>query len=431
MHRIPSLTLSLLACSASLPALAQTSVGVPVRPHAPPQKIRYDLATQSFERISSGPLQLGTPVMAPVTTVDNTTASGFFATIGSDVEWMDWGVTTGSLPESTVCEFTIEYATEEPDLGLTGVVDLEIAFYAEPNFSVAELGDCNGLFYPGAGKGLEVARFVLNDLPGDDLPGDGFGASWQIEVDVSAIGDGFNLPGDSFSSFTSGSIGWSYRVLSDPTLTGPTLMIPDSLACESAAAAGGTTNCFDIYSPGDGTGACEIGGPFNFVDGAGEDSGIASFFMIVEQATATSSIAVRSSGNPNEGVAVALAAIHSGTGSAAHDGNSAGISPNPAVQVSVPPVGIGTPLLDFWALSASSSPGVPIPGIGTLLIGLPQFFDVFGPHGSALELPFGVPAACNLIGATIFTQCGTIGDAQIGLTNALDFTIGNFFGPTK
>lgn len=200
MGRFVRLPLSFLACAAAAPALAQTPVEVQVRPHAPSKQIRYDLATQTFERVPGGLIPLGTSSSNPITTVDNTNASGFFSPIGSGDEWMDWGFSTGNLAESTVCEFTTEYATEELDLAGTGVVDLEIAFYAEPKFSATDLGDCNGLNYPGAGKGIEVARFVLTDLPGDNLPGDGFAASRQTTIDVSAIGEGFNLPGDALTS---------------------------------------------------------------------------------------------------------------------------------------------------------------------------------------------------------------------------------------
>ncbi len=423
MSRVPRLFLSLLACSAAAPALAQTPVAAQVRPHGPERHIRYDLATQTFERVLTDSISFGTTGTSSMTTVDNTTPSGFFSTPGNDDEWMDWGFNSVPLVESTVCEFTIQYATEELDLAGAGVVDLELAFYAEPNFEFLELGDCNGTNYPGIGKGVEVARFLLTDLPGDDVPGDGLGATWTMTIDVSSIGDGFNLPG--FSMSTLGGVGWSYRVLSDPLLTGPTLMVPDSATCQSPSSIPGTSNCFDIYSPGDGTGACGAGGPFNFVDDAGSDLGIASFYMSIQQAVADSSVLVRSSGDPNEGVAEPFGFFNSGTGSAAHDENSSGFFSTPAVLVVTSPGGVGDPVLDFWGLSLAPSPGLPIPGIGTLLIDLPQFLSVFGPPGTLLQLPFDLPASCNLIGATIYTQCGTLGSGGIGLTNALDFTIGN------
>lgn len=423
--RHTSLALAALATGATLlsaPAHAQTSFGQP-RPHAPTRTARYDFAQQTFQLPSAaGPGQTARTAAASsnVVVFENTNPSGFFSTPNTLTEWMDWGSFTATNQiETPICEFDIFYSSEDPDPMVTGVVDIEIAFFATDSL-FAPLGDCNQVFYPGVGKGMEIGRFLITGLPGDDVPGDGLASSWEINVDISAIADGIALP----SSF----IGWSYTIISDPTLTGPTLMTPEvATGCNSPNFFGnpGTSDCFDAYTPPGASGICDPGGPFNFVDGGGFSLGIASFGMrFAHPATPSGApVTVREGPIPNSGVLSLLSGSMTAPSGDQANFFSGPFFPELQVAVTTTPMGVGDPLVDFWALSTGPGAGIVLPGIGSILVDLPTFLMVTGLPGAPLSLPFGLPPACNLIGVPIFSQGGTVGTDSIGLTNALDFVI--------
>ncbi|MEO0650303.1 MAG: hypothetical protein AAFZ65_06460, partial [Planctomycetota bacterium] len=254
-----ALATSALACSAV--ATAQEELLVPLRPHAPVTHFTYDLETGAIERVSTEGQSVFAGGGAPAVSFANANFIGSFAAPGSaDVEWVDWGAltlpaATGGFNSPPVTEFTFGYASSVPDVAGAGVVDLEVSFFTTTPAVPGPLGDCNQVNYPGVGRGVEVARFLLTGLPGDDNPGDGLASAFAFTVDL----------GPDAISLNEGSVGVGYRVLTDPTLNGILLTTPaDISGCfdPTTVPGTGTSDCFDQYNLAAGTFTCDATGPF-------------------------------------------------------------------------------------------------------------------------------------------------------------------------
>ncbi len=390
MNRQVICVAGLAIAALSTPAFSQ--IQLQSQPTGPLKRMNMNLATGVITPVvdSGGTIQA---LVNEVQTVDNSAFSGSFFTPGATDEFADYGFSTGS--NGPVCEFTIGYATNEPDDLLAPPVSLVIAFYSN---DAAGSGNCDGLVYSGTGLGTEVARFTVAGLPGDTTPGDGIADAYAFNIDLRGNGaGGFLLP--------EGGVAWSYEVASDVAATGPLLMTPAAAGCSAPAGnpAPGTSDCFDIFSPGGGGGACV--GTFGF-----QTPNIASFWMqILQEEFPAPAATLRDNGtNTATLTAVVDTAVVGCLGAAC-----------PTVTIA----SAGS-ILDFWALSRTSVPGVPIGVDGDLLIGLPEILFLTGPAGAPLNVA-GIPIACDFIGIEIFTQGGAVdATGQISLTNALDYVIG-------
>lgn len=401
------LAVGLAAVALSAPLAAQ--VKLEAQPVGPPKRVHLDYATGIVTRgvDDAGTIQA---LVNEVVTLDNTAFADAFYAPGAPDELANYGRTEPELSAGLdyggpVCEFTVGYATNEPDDLVNPPVSLEIAFYSN-NSGLA--GDCSQAFYPGTGLGVEVARFTITGLPGDTDPTDGLATAWETTVDLRGPQDGgFLLP--------PGEVAWTIEVRSDPSSTGPLLVTPAAaFTCSppNLNPLPGTSDCFDVFSPGGGGGACA--GSFSFTT-----PGIASFWMRIVQEKALAPAPTTRSSNGFG----AFIMILSGFGMVAGCDNVQ----IPCPEVVVFPNSGGTSLLDFWSFSRTPV-SIPIPGIeGDLLIALPPILELIQGPGSTITVP-GVPASCDLVGLPIYSQGGIV-DAftlQISLTQSLDFVIGTY-----
>ncbi|MEM7305688.1 MAG: hypothetical protein AAF682_03405 [Planctomycetota bacterium] len=312
----------------------------------------------------------------PGTTFSNVTTSGFFGQPLVAEEWVDWGVKAGALSGVT-CTLEFAYGTTavDPTLGGPGA-DIEIAVY-EGTLGTCTVGDV----------ATEARRLSFTGLPGSL---DGNPAGFTVTVDLA--GDGFLL--------ADGPVGWSYVGVDG--VTGPLLITVGSDPTS-------TVDGFDLYVPSPAaTGICL--GTFGF-----PTTGVGSFYLRLEEDDATEP----GSQTPRAGTGVNVGVLSVGT-----QLPKIGQAWDPSITTPA----VGTPVLDFLALSSISTPPIFVPGFGELLIGVvaPNPLAVIaGPVGSGSPFAVPFPLNCNFIGVSLTSQAGqvdTIG--AIALTDAVDFTIG-------
>jgi hypothetical protein len=310
----------------------------------------------------------------PGTTFANVTTSGLFAMPPAGEEWLDWGAKSGGLT-GVACTLEIGYGTSalDPSLGGPGAA-LEVAVYA------GTVGGCGA-----SDVSAQARRLTFTGLPGSL---DGSPAAYTIAVEL--VQETFAL--------ADGPIGWSYVGIDGKS--GPLLI---TVGADPTS----TIDGYDLYAPAPAApGSCA--GSFAFAA-----PGVASFYLRLEEDDGSEP----GSQTPRAGSGVNLGVL-----SPAPVPPKIGQTWSPSITASA----VGAPVLDFLAISSVPFPGVVVPGLGELLIGVaaPNPLAVVStPVGSPFQVPF--PLNCAYIGLSITSQGGQVdAGGMLGLTDALDFTFG-------
>jgi hypothetical protein len=357
-----------LLAAASLPRAAQAPV------HAVSGPIRHVVLH------ADGTLTAGAP-WSPAgetagTTFANVTQAGLYATPPVGQEWVDWGVKSGGST-GVACTLELGYATTalDPSLGGPGAA-LQIAVYA------GTVGGCNP-----TDVATQVRRLVYSGLPGSL---DGGPAAFTVAIELAK---------QTFA-LADGPLGWGYVGVDG--LSGPLLIAV-------GADPTGTVDGYDPYAPAPApTGACLGTSVFAM-------PGVGSFYLRLEE---------------EDGSEPGAQAPRVGTGFNPGVLSPAATPPKigQSWQPSLTTPAVGTPSVDFFAISSVALAPTLIPGLGELLIGVASpnpLFVLAGPAGTGTPFSMPFPLNCALVGVSLTSQAGQVGVlGKVGLTNALDFTIG-------
>jgi len=330
--------------------------------------------TYDLESHQSAPTAPNTGIDALVTSFANTGTSGFFALPALGEEWVDFGSHAGL--SGWISGIQIGYGTLALDVSAGGPgAAMDISIYSDGSTTTPQ-GGCV--------LATEVIRLSLTGLPGSTTGG---AAGYIVDIDI----------GSAAARLGSGFLAWGYTNADGNT--GPLLI---NVGCCGT----GTSDAFDIYSPGPAT-AGNCAGTFAF-----STPGIASFYLALTEddgSTPASSVSRNGSGtNPNVFTETASARI--GTAWDTH------------VDAS------GFPLAVLSAIALSSRQGTPIPapGLGEILVDvLPPNPFLIWMDGLLSDHWIPVPNDTGLVGVVLYTQAAIVeATGAITLTNALDITVG-------